>query len=212
MAIGDNFMWDPDGNIEGESGDDYFSQWKAFEILKWSFCVNNGREAKADQKDEDEEEDKPKLTVKKPKVMPGNLSFQQIRVDKVVDCATASLYKLCCSEDAIPTLMLASRRSSGDGFIYLQYMFRQCHVTSIEWSGGSGTERAQENFTLSFKAMGLKYYQQSPDGRGAAQKSWLWNIVKLTANGKGTASLDVVDDHKVPNFLPALPTQTPGKK
>jgi type VI protein secretion system component Hcp len=208
MAIGDNFMWDPDGVIVGETSDAFFSQCEAFEVLKFGFCVDNGKEVGTESEDDDDEEAKKKKAAKiitsKVGVIPGKLKFHAITIDKVVDSASTFLYKACCSEDPIPTLMLATRKAGGDALLYLQYMFRDNHVTSITWSGGSGTERTQESFTMDFKAMGMQYIQQGPDGKPMPLKRWDWNVVKLTSAGKGTSTLDIIDGSPAPRFLPGV--------
>src|ERR1035438_5881813 len=136
----------------------------------------------------------------------GKLKFQPIEIDKVVDSASTLLYKAACNQEKpIPTLMMATRASGGQPLLYLQYIFRLIYITSIKWDGGGGTERAKESFSFEFKAMGMQYIQQGPDGKqiSTGAKSWFWNTVQL--DGKGTNSLDVVDGTKVPAFLDGNP-------
>lgn len=199
MALGDNFMWDPDGVIVGETTDSCFSGCKAFEVQKWRFKVDNGSDSNYEDEGDDDGDKKSRRRRPKTGVISGKLKFNEIQVDKVVDSASTFLYKACCTEDCIPSLMMATRAAGGDALIYLQYMFRDNHVTSMEWSGGSGTERAQEVFTLSFKAMGMQYIQQGPGGKPLPLKRWDWNVVDN--DGDGSADLDIVKGHPMPRFL-----------
>jgi type VI protein secretion system component Hcp len=205
MAIGDNFIWDPDGIIKGETNDLYFSKLKAFEIHKWNFKVDNGSARVSSPKGPGQLQTMSDSdSSSEVGVIPGKLKFQEIEIDKSVDSASVLLYKACCIRDKpIPTLMMATRASGGEPLLYLQYIFRLVQLTSIKWDGGSGTERAKETFAFSFKAMGMQYVQQGPDGKqvSTGPLSWVWNIVNLDANGKGTSSLDVVKGGKVPDFL-----------
>jgi type VI secretion system Hcp family effector len=206
MAIGDNFMWDPDGVIKGETSDSFFSRCKAFEVLEWVFKVDNGTDAnyKKDEEEEGEDQKKPKVSSYNPKtgVMPGKLKFHEIQIEKVVDSSSTLLYKACCLEDPIPSLIMVSRKAGGDALNYLQYIFREVHVTSIQWKGG-GAERAKETVTLDFKAMGMQYIQQTAEGRATGASDWRWNRVKETN------TLNIDDGSPAPPFIAAYST-VPG--
>jgi type VI secretion system secreted protein Hcp len=206
--LGDTFMWDPDQVIKGETSDSFFSRCKAFEVLEWVFKVDNGTTANyEDEKEGEDDKKKPKSSTYNPRtgIMPGKLKFNEIQITKVVDSASTLLYKACCTEEDIPSLIMVSRKAGGDALNYLQYIFRQVHVTSIQWEGGSGTERAKETLTLDFKALGMQYIQQTAEGRATGALDWRWNRVKETN------TLNIDDGSPAPPFIAAY-APNPSKK
>jgi type VI protein secretion system component Hcp len=101
----------------------------------------------------------------------------------------------------IPTIMMALRKASGEGgLLYVQYIFRHNYITGITWSGGEGNEPAWEVLHFSFKAMGMQFIGQAPDGSGDVRKSWSWNTSKQ-AGVAGSAGLSMGGD-KPPDYLP----------
>jgi type VI secretion system secreted protein Hcp len=181
--ISDNFMWLPgQSDIVGESTDDMFSQRDAFEVQSFSFNLSCT-----------ESTDGPKGVG----ANAGKAKFATISIDKTVDSASPALYKACSQGAIIPTVMMGLRRAGGDPLLYLQYIFRYNQVTGITWNGGGGQEHAKETVTISFKAMGMQYIQQKPNGQPMPGKSWLWNTVD-----QGKASLEIPGLPPPPRFLP----------
>jgi type VI secretion system secreted protein Hcp len=184
--ISDNFMWFPESSgwkAEGESNDAYFASKKAFEISNFSFTMDNK-----------EAVDAPGA---KGSSSAGKAKFAEFSVDKAVDSASIPLYRACSQGQMIPTIMLAIRKAGGSGLIYLQYIFRYTHVTGITWSGGQGSEGASEKLTFSFKAMGVQYIAQKPDGSQGKRQSWSWN----TAVQDDKTSLDMPGLDPAPEFV-----------
>jgi type VI secretion system secreted protein Hcp len=186
--IGDNFMWFPEKNgykVEGETTDAFFATKKAFEVYNFRFTMDNKDSVDSDGS----------------KSAAGKAKFQEFEVEKTVDTASVPLYKACSLGTLIPTIMLAIRKSGGSDLIYLQYIFRYAKVTGITWSGGSREESAMEKMTFSFKAMGVQYISQRPDGGVGKRQSWSWNTA--TQGGKsGTPSLELEGIESPPDFLP----------
>jgi type VI protein secretion system component Hcp len=207
MAQADNFMWDPDQKIYGETTDDIFGDdpYNAFEISSWSFNVNNGSDEESDGTANAKPDGARGAPAPTSGALAGKLKFSSVTIVKTVDWASNLLYKHCCYEDPVPTLILATRRASGDNFIYLQYMFREVYITQISWDGGSGTERAKETLTLNYKALGLHYSPMSPEGTPYPDREWNWNV-KILKNGKGTPTLDIMAASPgVPPYAPTIP-------
>jgi type VI protein secretion system component Hcp len=209
MAQADNFMWDPDHAIIGETTDDFFAPLDAFEIQSWSFNVNNGKDAESDGGGGGAKPDTAVKGAPAVGVIAGKLKFGGVTIVKVVDHTSSQLYEVCCKEFPIPSLILATRRSGGDPFIYLQYMFREVYITQIQWDGGSGTERAKETLTLNCKALGLHYVCMGPDGKEYAPREWCWNVKTLTKTGKGTPNMNVLDGTRVYPYAPTTPPPRP---
>jgi type VI protein secretion system component Hcp len=190
MAIGDNFMWIPEGGgvaIEGESSDTYFKSVKAFEVSNFSFTIKN---------------DDPTVGTGKIVSLAGKGKFQECQIDKLMDSASVPLYKACSLGTMIPTLMLAVRKASGGGgLLYVQYIFRYNQVTGITWGGGTGSEGATEKVSFSFKAMGVQYIAQLQDGRQGKRQAWSWSTAKQE-EGVGSPSLDLGPDYpQAPPFM-----------
>lgn len=185
--IGDNFMWFPEKALQPNSGvvvkgdttDERFWQRDAFEIKTFGFEI------------ECEESTEGKKAAGKGK-------FKKFIIDKVIDSASVPLYKACSLGAIFPTVMLAVRKSGGSPLLYLQYIFRYCQITGITWSGGSGDKLPEEKATLSFKAMGMQYIPQKPDGTEGVKNSWVWNI-----EDQGSCSLKIKGiDGPDPQYLP----------
>jgi len=115
------------------------------------------------------------------------------------------LYKACSMAQIFPTVSMAIRKSGGDMILYLQYILRAVQITSVGWEGGSGAERPKETLILKFKAMGMQYVRQNPDGSASSMGLiWYWNS---TAQGSSTLTVDgITTPPPSPPFLP--PTQT----
>jgi type VI secretion system secreted protein Hcp len=184
-ASSDNFMWLPGQNdVVGETTDSQFSQRDAFEVMSFSFNMtcsestdgSGGVGANA-----------------------GKAKFNTVTIEKVVDSASAALYKACSQGAIFPSIMMGIRKAGGDPILYLQYIFRYNQVTGISWAGGSGTERVKETLTISFKAMGMQYVQMTSAGKPMPGKSWYWNTVN-----QGVATLDITGIPGAPKFLPPL--------
>ena len=181
--LSDNFMWFPqDGGsqIQGETTDSYFSKKGAFELTNFKFDVTGDEATEA----------------KGSGASSGKAKFGQFVVTKVVDTASVQLYKACCQATIFPSIMLAVRKPGGSNLLYLQYIFRYNQVVGVDWSGGSGTERPTEEITFSFKAMGVQYIPQMPDGREGTKQQWSWN----TAN-QGSPGLNISGIEGPPSFL-----------
>jgi type VI secretion system secreted protein Hcp len=190
--IGDNFMWFPEksgSKVEGETSDSFFSRKRAFELINFRFTMDN-KEAV------DSGAGKGSAA--------GKAKFQEFEIDKEVDSASIPLYKACSLGTLIPTIMMASRKAGGSGLIYLQYIFRYNHVTGITWSGGTGNASATEKLTFAFKAMGVQYISQKPDGSEGRRQAWSWNTA-VQNDRPGSPTLEIEGVESAPDFLPGHP-------
>ncbi|MEI9970653.1 MAG: hypothetical protein WDO73_00625 [Ignavibacteriota bacterium] len=69
-------------------------------------------------------------------------------------------------------------------------------MIGVDWSGGGGQERPTEQITFIFKAMGVQYIPQLPDGREGTKQQWSWN----TSN-QGSPGLNISGIEGPPSFL-----------
>jgi type VI protein secretion system component Hcp len=162
----DNFMWVPQDatlKLEGETTDTYFQKLNAFEVLDFDFKIRN-----ADPLEVADSSSVPSV---------GKAKFDVLRISKEVDRASSRLYEYCSQGIMIPNLMLAIRKASGDGLLYLQYIFRCNYITEINWKNGKG-EGADEDVLIAFKAMGFQYIQQTMQGsQQEGPRVWYWSTV-----------------------------------
>jgi len=186
MAIGDNFMWfSTDAGIPGETEDMYFKGKKAFEVLNFSFTVAREKEDIA-TKDTGSQTAKGLDLAGSSRPKPGGPTsggftglkpkLNGVEITKTVDTASVKLYRACMKGTRFATIMLAIRRSGGAPMLYLQYIFRDSVITGVTWSGGSGTTRTEEKFTILFKGLGMQYVPQRPDGTPGVGDSYSFNI------------------------------------
>jgi len=203
MALGDNFMWDPEGNISGETTDNFFKTLGAWEISSFSFgLVPEGGSIEEDKDEGGEGEAsknhggkglptgqvklagggaKPmriKITKGKNDKNSAKPKFGTLTIEKFVDRASVNLYGVCATGTHVPTLCMAIAKLGGDAVLYLQYVFRDCQITGIAWKGGEGDKRAGETLTVEFKALGMAYFEQYATGRAskAAMQQFLWSL------------------------------------
>jgi type VI protein secretion system component Hcp len=181
--LSDNFMWIPQKGgtqVCGETTDLYFATKKAFEITKFTFKVEGADAAEGGGPN-----------------TKGKGKFGAFSIDKVVDAATVPLYKACTQATIFPSICLAIRKVGGDFLIYMEYIFRYNQITGIDWDGGAGSERPKETITFSFKAMGLQYVAQKPDGTPDRPQQWSWNV--SDQGGGGTLVVAGIDP--APDFI-----------
>jgi type VI protein secretion system component Hcp len=181
--IADNFMWFPEKGgvqISGETTDDWFSKKRAFELRGFSFNMTAAEATEGKGLSGSSA---------------GKAKFGAFTVEKIVDTATIPLYKACTQGTVFPTIMLAVRKSGGSPLMFLQYIFRYNQITGISWTG-SAEEHPRETMTFTFKAMGVQYIQQLPDGREGNKQQWSWNT-----SDQGGCTLDIKGIEPAPNFL-----------
>ena len=177
MQNADNFMWFPEAGEgvkpEGETSDTWFARLQAFEVARFGFSMKESDLNAAKGSGSGSEA--------------GRAKFQQFQIDKLVDLASAMLYKACSLGTKLPSAMLAVRKVGGRNLLYLQYIFRDVMVTGITWSGGIGVETPVEQITFSFQAMGFQYIQQKDDGSQGRKLQWSWSTAEnqSTLNVKG---------------------------
>jgi len=135
----------------------------------------------------------------------GKVKFQNFKVTKEVDFASAPLYQACAAGAHYPAVALQIRKSGGDQNDYLVYLFKMVYVTSISWSGGGGEEAPEETVEFTYGAMGIKYVPQTAAGAQSDQKTFAyWSQVTNTQTLSVPGNSD--GDMKAPGAGPVAPT------
>lgn len=190
----DNFLWFPSpaaggmvtgaGNTasrpQGETQDDWMSKMQALEINSFNFGVTQ------------------KSTVGSASggSSGGKANFNEFTIEKYVDLASVPVFTACTVGAHFPWVFLAVRKAGGVHLIYLQYVFGQVFVKSIEWDGGSGDDPFRETIKFTFGAMGIQYIRQEATGQAANTQQSLWSTVT------NDATLVVPGLPTAPKFIP----------
>ncbi len=111
----------------------------------------------------------------------GKVSISSFNVMKKSEAASTKLFNACCTGQHYEKVTVTMRKATGsDGgqSMFLQYVFENCMVESIQWSGSSGGDDSPtESVSIAFGKVGITYM-----GQGAK---------KGTLEAKGTASWDL---------------------
>jgi type VI secretion system secreted protein Hcp len=146
---------------EGESTDDAMSKVKASEVGTFSFEIEQATTTSSGTTG----------------ASAGRAKFGEITLEKEVDQMSAPMYNACTAGAHFPVVIIAVRKSGGSHLLFLQWVFTQVFVTSVNWSGGSGEENAKETVKFKFGAMGIQYIQQKPDGTQGNKQSCFWSVL-----------------------------------
>lgn len=124
--------------------------------------------------------------------------FSEFRITKDIDYASPKLYKACTTGDPFPSAILALRKPGGQHVLYIQFIFRDVTVTSIDWDGGEGDKPPSEDIDFEFKAMGFQYTKQTSTGQAnSAPQIWLWSTAT------NTSTLEIRNLPPAPDFVSA---------
>jgi type VI secretion system secreted protein Hcp len=181
----DNFLYFPEkakGGLlgsgeqpKGETTDAWFIKQNALELLSISFGISQAETTGSGTTGSGA----------------GKAKFEEFTIEKYVDLSSVPLYQACVAGAHYPSVMLAIRKSGGEGLLYLQYCFRQVFVTSIAWSGGGGEEAPKETIKFKYGAMGVQYVPQKATGEGDTPIVAMWctvtNKPDLSVPGLGGA-------------------------
>lgn len=163
MALDDNFMYFPEmgeGILpRGESSDTYYEKRGAFEINGVKFTVSQSDET---------------LSQGQKGAAKGRAKFANVTVDKEVDSSSATLFKACTKGARFPEVILVIRRSGAQPINYVQYVLQDVAITGIDWEV-QADKPPSEKITLSYVALGFRYYPQKSDGSAGTPKTWSWS-------------------------------------
>jgi type VI secretion system secreted protein Hcp len=107
----------------------------------------------------------------------GKVTMQDIHFTKVIDKASAKLFKACCDGTHVKDAVLTFRKAGGKQEEYFQVKLTDLMVSSITWSDhAGGGSLAQEQGSLSFSKIDFVYKVQKEDGSLAGQVTSGWDV------------------------------------
>jgi type VI secretion system secreted protein Hcp len=107
----------------------------------------------------------------------GKVHIQDLHVTKYIDKSSATLFKMCCAGDHLPTALLTVRKAGGKALEYLKITMTQVLITSISTGGSSGgDDRLTESITLNFAKVKMEYTPQTDKAAGGATVQAGWDI------------------------------------
>jgi len=112
-------------------------------------------------------------------VSAGKVSISSFNVMKKTETASATLFSACCTgqhyDKATVTLRKATGESGGQQ-MFLQYVFENVMVESIQWSGSTvGDDTPTESISFAFGKVSIQYLKQAGKSgalAAASQASW----------------------------------------
>jgi type VI secretion system secreted protein Hcp len=155
----------PTPKTEGESQDQTFE--KAIELRSFSFGVDNPST----------------LGSASGGAGTGKATFVELNIDKTIDSASPSLFRVCAAGQHYDTVTLSLRQSSSTGgVVFAVFTFKLVFVKSVNWSGSSGDDTPAETVKLVYGAMQVSYRKQNSDGTLAQPVLGTWNQVNNSSD------------------------------
>ncbi len=166
MAV-DTFIWFEEQagmlKVSGETLDDYFKSFKAFELKDWSFEVTN----------------KSTIGSATGGAGAGKAEFAEFNITKQTDAASPAFFRNCVAGAHYKKVTLAMRKSGGDpksaGKPFLLYKFGTVFTTKVSWE--SGEDAPTEKITFVYGTLEVEYAPQNPDGTLAAGIPQGWSQI-----------------------------------
>jgi type VI secretion system secreted protein Hcp len=107
----------------------------------------------------------------------GKVSLSSVSIQKVVDAASPTLFRACCSGQHFDTGKITIREAGGDAAVeYMVIELKQVFVDSVSWGSASGGEKPSESLSLSAVELTITYTSQTAKGSGQKGESAGWNV------------------------------------
>ncbi|MCZ6494439.1 MAG: type VI secretion system tube protein Hcp [Planctomycetota bacterium] len=156
--------------IEGETRDEEMSKEKAFEIMEFSFDVENTLN----------------IGSASGGAGAGKVQFNEFVVKKRTDKGSPYLFLNCCSGGHFNEVYLLLRKAGVDmaktGGNYLKFQFKLVAVKKIGWSGSTGDDVCEEEVVFEYGAIKLQYWWQDETGKLDGPKETQWSRILNTAS------------------------------
>lgn len=133
------------GSLKGESTDEQFKEW--VDVLAWSWSASNsgtfgsGGGGGAG------------------KVNIGDFSFT-----KNMDISSPKTLLALCKGKHFEKIEFKSRKAGDKPFVFLEYVFTDCIMTTYATGGSHGEVQYTENMAFNFAKVDFKYSQQAKSG------------------------------------------------
>jgi len=155
MAV-DAFIWFESPGVsaapKGETKDDTYKKYNAFEIKDFSFGVENPTT----------------IGSATGGAGAGKIKFNEFTIKKTSDSASPLFFKNCCVGAHYKTVTISMRKSGGSpdvaGKEFLQFRFDTVFTTKIDWTG-PGDEGPEESITFAYGKLGVQYTPQTQEGK-----------------------------------------------
>lgn len=113
----------------------------------------------------------------------GKVSISSFNVMKKTETSSAPLFQACAGGQHYDKATVTMRKAGGESGqqIFLTYVFTDCMVESIQWSGSSGgDDTPTESLSIAFGKVEITYFSQNDKGamKKAGQASWDLTKVK----------------------------------
>jgi type VI secretion system secreted protein Hcp len=162
----DTFLYFADGDpkITGETQDKEYTSKGAMEIYSFSLGASNpvtiGSAAGG--------------------MGAGKVSLSSFNFMKKTDSASPALFKACAEGTHYTQVSVDLRKSGGaKPVVYLSYVFKECMIESIQWSGSSGgDDTPTESVSLAYGEVTINYTPQLATGGQGKLISAQWDQVK----------------------------------
>ncbi len=155
--------------IEGETRDKEMADKKAFEIMEFSFDVENTLN----------------IGSASGGAGAGKVQFNEFNVKKRTDKGSPFLFLNCCSgghfNDVYLLLRKAGVEKAKSGGNYLKFQFKLVAVKKIGWSGTTGDDVCEEEVVFEYGAIQLQYWWQDETGKLDGPKETQWSRILNTA-------------------------------
>jgi len=114
----------------------------------------------------------------------GRVSVSSFNVMKKTETSSASLFNACCNGQHYDTVTVTLRKAGGTAGqqIFLTYVFTDCMIESIQWSGSSGgDDQPTESVSLAFAKVEVTYYKQDDKGKMTKAGQGSWDLTKVAS-------------------------------
>jgi type VI secretion system secreted protein Hcp len=96
----------------------------------------------------------------------GKATMSSFNAMKKTDKASPVLFNGCCTGQAYDKITVSIRKAGGAAGQqeYLQYIFSNCMIESVQWSGSTGGDDSPiESLSFAFSKYEMQYKAQKPD-------------------------------------------------
>jgi type VI secretion system secreted protein Hcp len=144
--------------IDGESIDQDHKDW--IEIKSWSWNTTNTVKWHLNQGGQSTQ-----------------VKVNGIKVDKICDKASVTLYQNCVTGKHIPSGQIVCRKNDGENKVeYMILELKDIMISDVTFTGNSGDQSIDEAITLEFAEFNLKYKVQGDSGNPAGYKGFSFHI------------------------------------
>lgn len=133
------------GSLKGEATDEKFKEW--VDVLAWSWHASNGGSFGSGGGGGE-----------------GKVNIGDFTFTKNMDISSPKSVLALCIGKHFDKVEFKSRKAGEKPFVFLEYVFTDCILTSYATGGSHGESNFTENMAFNFAKLEFKYSQQSKTG------------------------------------------------